>query len=358
MEDAIARARQGMGVMMRYGSAWHDVVEQVRAVTEAHVDSRHFMLCTDDSHSATLSMEGHIDRVLRHAIAQGLAPITAIQMATINTAEHFGLSQELGMIAPGRSADIVLVKSLVDFRADLVIARGQIVAEEGELKVDLPEITYPDWAMNSVKIKRPLEPGNFRLSTQKNSTVTANVIGIIENQAPTRHLHLPVTVEQGEVRADMARDLAKVAHVERHQGTGRVQVGLVHGFGFSEPCAVATTVAHDSHQMIVVGTDDEDMALAANRLVEIGGGQVVVRRGAVIGQVDLPIAGLISNAPARSVARKAETILQGFRDCGCKLNNPNMQLSLLGLVVIPDLRISDKGLIDVNHFKILPVIDD
>lgn len=358
MEDAIARARQGMRVMLRYGSAWHDVAEQVRAVTEARLDPRNFLLCTDDSHSATLVQDGHIDRVLRHAIGQGLAPITAIQMATINTAEHFGLSQEMGMIAPGRSADIVLVDDLTNFHADLVIARGKIIAEEGRLVADLPEVSYPDWALNSVNLKQPLSPADFRLASSKNSTVTANVIGIIENQAPTRHLQLPVKVEQGEVQADRNRDLAKVAHVERHRATGRVQVGLVHGFGLSESCAVATTVAHDSHQMIVVGTDDADMALAANRLAEIGGGQVVVRQGEIIGQVDLPIAGLISNGNAGSVAQKAETVLQGFRACGCQLNNPNMQLSLLGLVVIPDLRISDKGLIDVNHFRTLPVIEE
>jgi adenine deaminase len=187
--------------------------------------------------------------------------------------------------------------------------------------------------------------------------VTANVIGVIENQAPTRHLQMPVMVENGEVRADVARDLAKVALVERHRGTGEVQVGLVHGFGFSEPCAVATTVAHDSHHMIVVGTEDESMAAAANHLAEIGGGQVVVLRGQVIGQVNLPIAGLISNENAEIVAKKAGTVLDGFRACGCALNNPNMQLSLLGLVVIPDLRISDKGLVDVNQLRVLPVFE-
>jgi adenine deaminase len=136
-----------------------------------------------------------------------------------------------------------------------------------------------------------------------------------------------------------------------------MQVGLVQGFGFREPCAVATTVAHDSHHMLVVGTDDESMAVAANHLAKVGGGQVVVRQGQVIGQVDLPIAGLISNQRAETVAQKAETVLAGFRACGCVLNNPNMQLSLLGLVVIPDLRISDKGLVDVNQFRILPVFE-
>ncbi len=154
-----------------------------------------------------------------------------------------------------------------------------------------------------------------------------------------------------------SRDLAKVALVERHRRTGRVQVGLVQGFGFTEPCAVASTVAHDSHHMIVVGTDDENMAIAGNALAEWGGGQVVVRRGEIIGRVELPIAGLMSDERGKVVAQKAATVLEGFRACGCQLNNPNMQLSLLGLVVIPELRISDLGLVDVNHFDFIQVLE-
>jgi adenine deaminase len=151
--------------------------------------------------------------------------------------------------------------------------------------------------------------------------------------------------------------VTKVALVERHLGSGRMQVGLVSGFGFSERCAIASTVAHDCHQMIVVGTDENDMALVANRLAEVGGGQVVVKNGQVIGLVELAIGGLMSTEQAEVVAEKASTILEGFRLCGCTLNNPNMQLSLLALVVIPELRLSDKGLVDVNHFTFLPVVE-
>ena len=254
-------------------------------------------------------------------------------------------------------ADIVLVRDLANFGAEWVIAKGEVVAEKGHLQVELPGVTYPQWALQSVNLMCRLKVEDFRLSSPVSGTVEANVIGIIENQAPTRHLRLSVEVLEGEVQADIPRDLAKVALVERHQGTGGVQVGLVHGFGFTEPCALATTVAHDSHHMIVVGTDDASMVLAANHLAATGGGQVVVRRGEVIGQVDLPIAGLISNDRAENVAQKAQTVLDGFRACGCILNNPNMQLSLLSLVVIPDLRISDRGLVDVNHFRILPVFE-
>jgi adenine deaminase len=156
----------------------------------------------------------------------------------------------------------------------------------------------------------------------------------------------------------LSRDLAKIALVERHRATGKVTVGLVNGFEFTRKCAIASTVAHDSHHMLVVGTDDESMAVAANALSKCGGGQVVVINGEVVGLVDLPIAGLMSNEHADLVAQKAATVLEGFKTCGCELNNPNMQLSLLALVVIPELRISDKGLVDVVNFERIPVLDN
>jgi adenine deaminase len=369
LEDAVERVRQGMKAMLRYGSSWYDVASQVGAVTQLGLDSRRFILVTDDSHAQTISQDGHMDRVLRHAIEQGLKPITAIQMMTINTAEHFGLSREIGMIAPGRWADIVLVKDLNHFKADAVIARGQVIAEKGEWKVSLPKFKYPAWATNSVHLKRKLKTDDFQLKVKgaalsgeavskgRMSQVKANVIGVIENQAPTRHLTFDVQPIDGEIKVDMGRDIAKIALVERHKGTGAIMLGLVSGFGFDSKCAVGSTVAHDSHHMLVVGTDEESMAAAANSLAKSGGGQVVVKNGRVIGQIDLKIAGLMSNERADVVAKKAETILKGFQACGCKLNNPNMQLSLLALVVIPELRISDKGLVDVTKFNFVPVVE-
>ena len=359
VEDALARARQGMKVMLRFGSAWHDVAAQVKAITEHGLDPRHFLLCTDDSHAETLVTEGHMDRVVRHAIAQGLPPIVALQMATLNTAEHFGVAREVGLLAPGRWADILLVPDLAAFRPARVYARGRLLAADGRLLVELPPYPYPDWARQSVHLARPLTAADFRLPAHANSTARVHVIGVIENQAPTRHLVMEVPVQNGEIRPDPARDLVKVALVERHHGTGRVQVGLVHGFGFTAAsCAIASTVAHDSHHLLVVGTDEGAMALAANKLAEVGGGQVVVKDGQVIGLVPLPIAGLMSDARAEEVARQAATVLAGFRACGCTLNNPNMQLSLLALVVIPELRLSDKGLVDVTRFAFVPVVDD
>ncbi len=360
MEDAIARVRQGMKPMLRYGSSWFDVAAQVKAITEKKMDARRFILCTDDSHAETLTTEGHMDRVLRHAISEGLNPMTAIQMMTINSAEHFCLTKEIGMIAPGRWGDVVLVEDLMHFKADMVIAKGQVIAEKGELLVKLPSVKYPKWVTKSIRLKRTLTAQDFALRTRaaNGAEIEAHVIGVIENQAPTKHLRMKVKAENGEVKADVKRDITKIALVERHRATGKVMVGLISGFGFTRKCAIGSTVAHDSHHMIVVGTDDESMAIAANELAKCGGGQVVVLDGKVIGLVDLQIAGLMSNERADVVAKKATTVLDGFKMCGSELNNPNMQLSLMALVVIPELRISDKGLVDVTQFDFVPVLED
>jgi adenine deaminase len=357
LDDAVARIRQGMKVMMRLGSAWHDVAEQLRAITELGLDSRHFLLVTDDSHAATLLEEGHMDRVVRHAVQNGADPMVAIQMATLNAAEHFGLATDIGQIAPGRYADLLLVPDLNEFAVDTVITKGRIGAEAGELRLAPPEFEYPMQVRASVHLARALVPADFGLPVAANGRVQANVIGVIENQAPTRHLRLSLNPVAGQLTTDLSQDLAKVALIERHRGSGQLQVGLVQGFGFRVPCAVASTVAHDSHHLLVVGTDEASMAVAANELARVGGGQIVVREGTPIALVELPIAGLMSDEPAERVAGKTKQLLQAFRDCGCTLNNPNMQLSLLALVVIPELRISDKGLIDVNRFEVVPVVE-
>jgi adenine deaminase len=357
LEDAIARARQGMKVMLRYGSAWQDVATQVKAVTELGLSSRGFVLCTDDSQAETICSEGHMDRVLRHAIGQGLDPMTAIQMATINTAEYFGVSREIGLIAPGRHADILLVDDLETLDIYSVYARGKEISREGKWLIDLPRIEYPAWARQSIHIRQPLQVADFAIDAHKDKKVIANVIGIIENQAPTHHLRISMKTINGEIKQDISSDIAKIALIERHHATGRVQTGLVQGFEFNIPCAVASTVAHDCHQMIVVGTTDEDMVFAANELAKLGGGQIVVSEGKVLGKIELPVAGLMSNEPARKVAEQAQSVLAGFKQCGCKINNPNMQLSLLALPVIPDLRITDLGLVDVTKFDFIPVTE-
>ena len=351
-EDAIARVRQGMKAMLRLGSAWYDVASQIRAVTEEGLDPRNFILCTDDSHSGTLVHDGHMDRVVRHAIAQGLKPVTAIQMATINTAQHFRLERELGSIAPGRRADFLIVSNLAELAIDEVYARGRKLAAGGRLAAEIPAWKYPESARNTVKLGKALAARDFDIVAPKGANeVRARVIGVIENQAPTRALEATLPVRDGLVDMDRANDVCQIALVERHRGTGAVVNGFVSGFGYAKDCAMASTVAHDSHHMIVVGTNKEDMATAANILGEVGGGVVMVSGGKQIALVEMPIAGLMSDERAETVAEKAAQLTEAMRQMGCKLNNAYMQHSLLALVVIPELRISDAGIIDVTKFE-------
>ena len=357
MEDAVARVRQGMKAMLRLGSGWDDVDDQIVAVTKMGMDPRHFLLVTDDIHSGTLINDGHMNRVVKRTIEIGLDPIIGIQMATLNTAEHFGVARDVGQIAPGRYADILIVSDLDKIKVDTVIAKGIIVAEDGKLMIEPSKYDYPPEMKNSVRLGRELQPEDFVIHSTVEGEIEVNVIGVIENQALTRHLRVKTKTEGGQIPISIERDLAKVALVERHRGTGEVQLGFVSGFGFSTPCAIGSTVAHDSHHMIVVGTDDASMAFAANELWRAGGGQIVVRNREVLALVELPIAGLMSDERAEVVAEKVEKVLGALRECGCKLNNANMQLSLLALVVIPELRISDKGLVDVTRFEVIPLVE-
>jgi adenine deaminase len=357
VEDAIARVRQGMRAMLRLGSAWFDVAAQIKAVTESGVDPRNFLLCTDDSHSGTLVHDGHMNRVVRHAIAQGLKPVTAIQMATLNTAQHFGLERELGSIAPGRRADLIITSDLASLPIEMVFARGELLAEAGALVADIPPFVYPASARDTVHLGKTLTASDFdiRHSTDA-SGVRVNVIGVVENQAPTRALQADLAITSGLIDMDRANDVCQIALVERHRATGDVVNAFVSGFGYDSECAIASTVAHDSHHMIVVGTNKDDMAQAANRLHAVGGGIVVIKGGKELALVELPVAGLMSDQRAEIVADKAAAIVEAMRLCGCKLNNAYMQHSLLALVVIPELRISDQGLIDVRTFQKIDVV--
>jgi len=351
MEDAIARVRQGMKAMLRLGSAWYDVATQVRAITEAGLDPRNFILCTDDSHSGTLVEEGHMDRVVRHAITHGLKPITAIQMATINTAQHFRLEREIGSIAPGRLADFLVVSDLAALAIDEVYGRGVRLAKDGRLDIEIPHYDYPADIKKTVNLGRTLAAVDFDIAAPEGAnSVRARVIGVIENQAPTKALEADLPVEDGLVAMDRDNDVCQIALVERHRGTGGVVNAFVSGFGYDKDCAIASTVAHDSHHMIVVGTNKADMALAANRLKEVGGGVVLFSQGRELALVEMPIAGLMSDERAEVVAAKAAKLVAAMREVGCTLNNAYMQHSLLALVVIPELRISDLGLVDVRTF--------
>ena len=354
--DAIARMRQGMRSMIRLGSAWYDVETQIKAITQKGLDSRNMILCTDDCHSGTLVHEGHMNRVIRHAIDCGCDPLIALQMATINTATHFGLEREIGSLTPGRRADVILTSDLKTLPIERVIARGKTVALEGKLATDCPHLKWPDRVRRTVHVRKILEAIDFEIHAPKDcNRVTANVIGVVENQAPTKALKRDLPVLNDIVEA--AEDTCQVALVERHNATGGVTNAFITGFNYKGKMAMASTVAHDSHHMIVVGTDRSQMALAANRLAEVGGGITIFRDNTEIALVELPIAGLMSDRPAKDVATQANKMMEAMADCGCTLNNAYMQHSLLALVVIPELRISDLGLVDTRSFEFVPVLE-
>ena len=356
-EDALARVRNGMRSMMRLGSAWYDVETQITAITERGIDPRNFILCTDDCMAETLVNDGHMNRVVRHAIDCGCDPLIALQMATINTATHFGLERELGSIAPGRRADMIITSDLKTLPIEHVIARGKTVAKDCKITVDCPHYDWPDSARQTVHLGKPLEEKDFDILAPKGkNTVMTRVIGVVENQAPTKALNFELPVIEGCVKA--SGDVCQIALVERHRATGHVSNGFVSGFGYTGNMAIASTVAHDSHHMIVVGTSHADMALAANRLGEVGGGVTVFKDGQELALVELPIGGLMSDQPAAEVAGRAAKMIESMVACGCNLNNAYMQHSLLALVVIPELRISDLGLVDVTKFELTSVLED
>ena len=354
--DSIDRARQGMRSMMRLGSAWYDVESQITAVTEKGLDPRNFILCTDDCHSGTLVNDGHMNRVLRHAIECGCDPMVALQMCTINTATHFGLERELGSIAPGRRADMILTSDLAALPIEQVFARGVMIAQEGRMLADCPHLDWPEDARQTVHLGKALTAADFEIEAPEGAnSARVRVIGVVENQAPTEALIRELPVIDGLVEGEGGT--CQIALVERHRATGGVVNAFVSGFNYEGRMAMASTVAHDSHHMIVVGTDAEQMALAANRLREVGGGITIFREGEELALVALPIAGLMSDRPAAEVAADAEALVQAMIDCGCKLNNAYMQHSLLALVVIPELRISDLGLVDVRSFEFIPLLE-
>ena len=354
--DAVARMRQGMRSMIRLGSAWYDIEAQITAITERGLDPRNMIICTDDCHSGTLVNDGHMDRAVRHAIACGCDPLIALQMATINTATHFGLERELGSIAPGRRADMIVTSDLAALPVEIVYGRGVKVAEAGECLVECPHIDWPADTRASVRLGRDLSAKDFEIAAPAGADrVRAKVIGVVENQAPTEALTADLPVADGLVEG--ADGVCQIALVERHRGTGQVVNGFVSGFGYLPGVAVASTVAHDSHHMIVVGTDRDMMAKAAMRLAEVGGGVTVWKDGEERALVELPIAGLMSDRPAAEVAASAQAMVDAMAACGCTLNNAYMQHSLLALVVIPALRISDLGLVDVTRFELTDLFE-
>lgn len=354
--DALERMRRGMWAMIREGSAWHDLEEVIKAATEHKIDTRRICLVTDDRHPEDLLREGHMDHVVRRAIQEGVDPITAIQMATINTAEHYRLELDLGGIAPAKFADILLVEDLSHVKISQVITNGVVVAKEGKLTVDIHKKPVPEWATKTMNVKRTLTPEDFVIKTSINEgTVKAHVVQIIEAKVTTKHLIEEIPVVNHELKPQIEDDLVKAAVIERHHGTGAMGIGLVKGFGFKEG-AIASTVAHDSHNLLVVGVDETDLAFAANKLSDVGGGMIVVRNQDVLGLVKLPVAGLMATEDAETVSETVRNLAEGWKQIGRTMVSPFMTMALLSLSVLPELRISDQGIIDTLTFQKIPLV--
>lgn len=354
--DALERVRRGIWAMIREGSAWHDLEEVIKAVTERRIDTRRIILVTDDRHPEDILVEGHIDHVVRRAIQEGVDPITAIQMVTVNTAEHYKVDLDVGGIAPAKFADILIVKDLAKVKISTVIANGRVVAKDGKLIVDIKRKEVPEWATKTMNVKRKLTSEDFVIKAPiKEGTVKAHVVQVIEAKVTTKHLIEEIPVVNYELKPRIEDDIAKAAVIERHHASGDMGIGLVKGFGFKEG-AIASTVAHDSHNLLVAGVDEEDMAFAANKLIDVGGGMIVVRNQEILGLVELPVAGLMSTEDAETVSEKVRKLAEGWRQIGRKMVSPFMTMALLSLSVLPELRITDQGIIDTLKFQKIPLI--
>ena len=339
-EEALEKLGLGMYIMIREGSAAKDLQPLIPVLKGKN--TRRCIFVTDDRHPTDL--KGHINDMVRQAVEAGVDPITAIKVASINTAEYFGLT-DLGAIAPGYRANMLVFDNLKDFKPTLVFKSGEIVARDGKLVVDLDNKEVPR-LRGSVNVKW-IEHEDFKIPA-KSDTVRA--MEIVPGTLLTKGITAKIKVKDGFAESDVENDILKIMVFERHKATGNIGKGFVKGFGLKSG-AIASTVAHDSHNMIIVGTNDDDMYLAAIELVKSQGGKVVVNNGKVVSKLALPIAGLMSDKPFETVLQECHELKNGVKEIGCKLEDPFMTMAFLSLSVIPDLKITDKGVFDVNAFK-------
>ncbi len=350
-EDVLEKMRRGMYALMRYGSAWHDMPVIIRAILDNKVDDRFACLISDDTHPDTLIGEGHIDHIVRLAIKEGLDPIKAIQYVTINPATCFRMDHEMGSISPGKCADIVFFDDLNDIRITRTIIDGDIVAENGELTVDIGKSAFPEAVYDTMHVGYDITTDCFKIAAPEGKdTVKTRVLEIIPNKVGDYERLLDLPVKDGFVEADAGQDVMKMAVFERHHETGTKGCGFVKGFGFRKG-AMAQTVSHDAHNLLVAGTNDEDMALAANTLVECGGGLCAVADGKVLAVVPLPIAGLMSDLPVEDVAAQVSELDAAWKEMGCVINSPYMTMALIPLACLPELRLTNRGLVDCRTFS-------
>jgi adenine deaminase len=353
--EAIEKVRLGMQVYIREGSAARNLEALVPTVTEAN--AHRFCFCTDDRHPGDLASEGHIDHVVRKAVTLGLDPVTALAMGSLHAANHYR-KPELGAIAPGRYADAIIFEDLADIRPQQVYFRGRLIAEDGSM-IETPKTDGPGGAKSArrstVFLPESLDESSFAIPVQAADGTPARHIRVIvadPHQLYTAQVLVEPSVRDGAYVADPERDLLKLCVIERHGKGGGIGRGFVTGLGFRGG-ALASTVGHDAHNLAVVGDNDTDMLVAARTLEACGGGQCVVRGGKVLATLKLPIAGLISDAAPQVVIEQQRTLLEAAGALGCPLGDPFMPLSFLTLPVIPKLKLTDLGLVDVDRFEIV-----
>jgi adenine deaminase len=340
LDEGRERLRAGMWLLVREASAARNLRTLLPLVAE--YGPNRIAFCTDDREPEHIAEDGHINAMVRDAVAFGIAPEDALVMASHNPAQYHRLD-DLGAIAPGRQADLVLLGDLERFVPELVLKRGREV-------VEVPRATVPDWVRHTVRIGA-LGPEVFRIPWSGGS---ARVIGLVPGQIITESLVDEPAQRGGEAIADPGRDLAKVAVIERHLGTGRTGLGFVRGFGLRRG-AIASTLSHDAHNAVIVGMDDTSMAFAVRRLANLGGGIVVVDGGELLAELPLPVAGILSDAPLATVVAASEALVTAARELGCEVEAPFQSLAFLALSVIPALKITDRGLVDVERFELVPL---
>jgi adenine deaminase len=349
LEEAREKLQLGFYLMLREGSLAKNLADLLPAVTPASL--RRTMLVTDDCHPEDLVRSGHLDHLLRLAVSRGLDPLAAVTMATLNPAEYFRL-RDRGAVAPGLAADLVVVEDLTEFKVDKVLKNGKLLVDRGRLTA-APQACPPPPPAEPLHVK-DLNPEAF---SPPAAGSVVKVIGLVPGQLLTEKRLAPAPVREGRLAAAPDRDLLKLAVVERHHGTGNLGLGLVQGFGLRRG-ALASSVAHDSHNIIVVGADETDMLLAVRHLVALGGGMAVVAGGLVLADLPLPLAGLISPGPLDQVAAAYSCLKKAYHGLGGALQDPFMALSFLALPVIPALKLTDLGLVDVDRFRVVPLFGE
>ncbi len=348
--EALEKMRCGMRVYIREGSAARNLEALIECVSPANAHL--FSFCTDDRHPADLIADGHINNCLREAVARGLDPLLALAMGSLHPAEHYR-RDDLGAIAPGRFADLMVLDDLKEFRPRQVYFRGALIAENGSMRAELPagDALAAPARGETVRIDPGLSGDSLRVAAPA-ADVQIRVIEMLPGQIVTGEIVDRPREDQGALVSDVSKDILKMAVIERHRGSGAVGLGFVRGFAMQRG-AIASTVGHDAHNLICVGTNDEDMVIAARALARCGGGQSVVIDGEEVALLELPIAGLISDAPGDRVAKEQQALLVGARKTGCPIEDPFMPLSFLALPVIPKLKLTDLGLVDVNEFAVV-----